>query len=64
MNTARYTVTAVVTFRGDERRHLLGTAATRRQARRMAYRCGLMRVPSRFSAEMFDQMTVGERGIW
>ena len=45
---ARFTVTAVITFRDDVSRVLLGRASSRRQARRIGYRQGPKFVPSRF----------------
>lgn len=49
----RFTVTAIVTYNG-ERRTFLGVAASRRKARRLAYRAGQGAVPSRYSRAMFD----------
>ena len=37
-NPTRYTVSAVISTRNDERRIHLGTAPSRRKARRIAYR--------------------------
>lgn len=57
MNTispARFTVTTVITWCGDVTRTLVGTAPSRRAARRLAYREGVKHTPSRFSTVMFD----------
>jgi len=50
----RYTVTAIITSRDDERRVALGTAPSRRKARRVGYREGAKQHPSRFSSAIFD----------
>ena len=50
----RYTVTAIISSRDDERRVDLGTAPSRRKARRIGYREGAKRHPSRFSSAIFD----------
>ena len=54
LTDARYTVTAIISSRDDERRIALGTAPSRRQARRIGYREGAKQHPSRFSSAIFD----------
>lgn len=46
----RYTISAIVSYHGDARATLIGTAPSRRKARRLGYRKGVQFVPSRFSS--------------
>lgn len=54
VNPARFIITALVTWAGDVTRTAIGTAPSRRAARRLAYRQGIKHVPSRFSVVSFD----------
>jgi len=62
---ARYTVTAIINTRNDERRIALGTAPSRRKARRLAYRKGIDHQTPRYSSALFsleilDTLTGGQ----
>ena len=58
LTDARYTVTAIISSRDDERRIALGTAPSRRQARRIGYREGAKQHPSRFASAISDLATL------
>jgi len=49
----RFTVAAVISYRSHERTIILGSAPSRRRARRIGYRKGVQHHPSRYSAAMF-----------
>ena len=53
-NPTRYTVSAVISTRNDERRIHLGTAPSRRKARRIAYRKGIDYQTPRYSSALFS----------